>query len=196
VELSKQWAKSANDAEIRLAILECVVQAIDLVEERLTKKKDDFDGQALVADLQPLITKAREKAIGEGGQVDKANRIPQQRQAERIEGDEGREFKTLIVQYRTRKGSSRLDLEVHRVEDVLNESLKRTDNGCCDGNDMGSGTTNIFLQVKDPQRAVKTITEALNKIQRLNGATIALETEEGFEVLWPQSFRGEFNYSY
>jgi hypothetical protein len=101
------------------------------------------------------------------------------------------------VQYRTEGWGSPQDLEKrHKVESLLGESLESTNNGYCDGGDIGSGTINVFLSVLDPNRAAETVTEALREVQLLEGATIALETEEGFEVLWPQDFGGEFSYSY
>lgn len=197
VELSKQWAKNASDAEIRLALLQCLVEAVSLVGEHLTRKGDDFDTRALIADLQPLIADAREKIVSETGQLSELDVSPQGRRAERGEGTEEREYKTMIVQYHTEGWGSLEDLkEYHQVGDILDEYLRQAGNGYCDGDDIGSGTANIFLHVMDPYRATGTIVEALGKAQRLDGATIALETEEGFEVLWPQDFVGEFSYSY
>jgi hypothetical protein len=197
VELSKQWARNASDSEVKLALLQCLVEAISLVGKELIQKGDDFDTQALIADLQPLIADIREKMITETGRISELDVDPRGRRAERREEAERPKYKTLIVQYCTEGWGSPEDLErCHRGENILDEQLRQTDNGYCDGNDIGSGTVNIFLHVLDPYRAMETITETLGKARMLDEATIALEIEEGFQVLWPQDFVGEFSYSY
>lgn len=197
VELSKQWVKNASDSEIKLALLYSLVEAVDLVGKKLTRKGDDFDAPALVADLQILIDDMREKVIGEGGSIRELDVRPRRHQAERFKEIGEQEYKVLIVQYRTEKRFSPGDLEQRqRVENQLDECLKQTGNGYCDGGDIGGGTINVFLHVLDHDRAIETIVEALSKIHLLDGAVIALETEEGFKVLWPQDFVGEFSYSY
>jgi len=195
VELSKQWIKNASDSEIKLALLGSLLEAVDLVGKKLTRKGDDFDAQALIADLQILIDDVREDVIGEGVSIRELDVRPRGHQAERFKEIE--EHKVLIVQYRTEKALSPGDLEQRqRVENVLDECLKQTGNGYCDGGDIGDGTINVFLHVLDLDHAIETIVEALSNIHLLDGAMIALETEEGFKVLWPQEFVGGFSYSY
>lgn len=193
VELSRQWAKNASDAEIRIALLECLIKAVGLVREHL-RDDDDFDAQALVADLETLANQVgadhpglRERVIAE---TTKSQFAPQQ------EIGTG-EHSTLIVQYRTEGWGSLQNLQMRReVESLLDDCLRATGNGYCDGGDIGSGTINIFLEVLDPHRAKDAVVETLRKARLLEGATIAIRTEKGFEVLWPQDFVGEFSYSY
>jgi hypothetical protein len=193
VELGRQWAKSASDAEIRLALLQSLINGVGMVKERL-RDDDDFDAEALVADLKTLANLVgadhpglRERMIAETA---KSISAPQQKAG-------ADDHSTLIVQYRTKGWGSPQDLQMrHKVEFLLDESLKTTANGYCDGGDIGSGTVNIFLFVLDPSRARDTVVEALRTAHLLEGATIAMETDEGFEVVWPQGFVGEFSYSY
>jgi hypothetical protein len=193
LELSRHWAKNASDAEIKLAFLRCLTKAVEMAGERLTRDDDDFDAQALTADLQTVISKLKvdssrscEQAAGD-----------EQVKCESERHEEIREHKTLIVQYRTEGWGSSQDLEMRwTVESLLDECLKSMSNGYCDGGDIGSGTINIFLSVLDPHRATEAVIEALRKAQLLEGATIALEDEEKFEVLWPEGFEGGFSYSY
>ena len=105
------------------------------------------------------------------------------------------DHRTLIVQYRTQGWEPALALEKRRkVEELLNEWLGWTGNGHCDGGDIGGGTINVFLLVVDAYLATKTIIEALKKTRLLSGATIALENEDGFDILWPHDVTREFTY--
>lgn len=194
VELSRQWAKNASDAEIRLALLQCLIKAVGMVRERLTRDDDDFDAQALGADLETLTDQicANHPGLREGVIEETAKRWSRSHQDVRVE-----DHKTLIVQHRTKDWGSPQDLQMrHKMESLLDECLKATGSGYCDGGDIGSGTVNIFLFVLDPHRAKDTVVEALRKAQLLEEVTIAIETDEGFEVLWPQDFVGEFSYWY
>lgn len=192
LELSRQWAKNASDAEIKLAFLRCLTKAVEMARERLTRDDDDFDAQALTADLQTVTSKLK---------VDSSRSYEQAAGDEQVKCQSERheeigEHKTLIVQYRTEGWGSSQDLEMRwTVESLLDECLKSMSNGYCDGGDIGSGTINIFLSVLDPHRATEAVIEALRKAQLLEGATIALEDEEEFEVLWPEGFEGGFSYS-
>jgi hypothetical protein len=193
VELSNQWAKNASDIEIKLALLQSLIRAVGLVRERL-RDDDDFDAEALVADLEALANQvgAEHPGLRERVIAETTKRGPAPRQEAETE-----DHSTLIVQYRTEGWGSPQDLQMrHRVESLLDECLKAAGNGYCDGGDIGSGTINIFLSVLDPNRAKDAVIEALRQAEVLEGATIAIETEEGFTVLWPQGFVGEFSYMY
>jgi len=101
----------------------------------------------------------------------------------------------LIVQYRLAGWGGVDDLQKReRVEDALNDCLGWTGNGYCDGGDIGSGTINAFSFVIDPILATHSIVTALRACNLLDGAIIAVETEQGFNVLWPADFDGEFDY--
>jgi hypothetical protein len=147
--------------------------------------------------------------LGERGETRKV-RVDRWKSAERIIAKEAkkRQFegyheisvdahKSLIVQYRTEGWGSPQDLEKrYAIEDWLNECLGWTGNGHCTGGDIGSGTINIFSYVIDPYIARDEVVGALRKAKLIRGATIALESEDGFEVLWPEDFDGEFAYWY
>lgn len=101
----------------------------------------------------------------------------------------------VIVQFKTdHDWGDSADLEKrHRVEDILNECLGWSGNGHCDGGDIGSGTINAFSFVVDPQLAQETIISALKREGLLEGAIIALDRTDGYEVMWPVDFDGEFS---
>jgi hypothetical protein len=54
VELSREWVKNASDAEIKAALLDCLVRAVEVAKQRLTRKEDDFDAGKLAAELNGL----------------------------------------------------------------------------------------------------------------------------------------------
>jgi predicted DNA-binding WGR domain protein len=100
----------------------------------------------------------------------------------------------MVVQLRTGDAwGDSSDLEkCHRVEGILNECLGWTGNGNCDGSDIGSGTINSYSSVVDPYLAKAAIVQALRENRLLDGAVIAVQREDEYEVLWPNDFRGEF----
>jgi len=109
---------------------------------------------------------------------------------------------SLVVRYYTAGWGSTDDLaKRHRLEEVLDECLQRTNNGGCDGGDIGSGTINIYLEgISDPDRACQDIVNALTLSGDLEGAFVALSNlNEGedsddtpYTVVWPKGFTGEF----
>lgn len=100
----------------------------------------------------------------------------------------------IIVQYKTKdEWGDTADLDKrHEVEGILNECLGWTGNGHCDGGDIGSGEINVFSFVVDPTLAKDAIVKALKKNKLLDGAVIAVQKEDGYEVLWPENFEGKF----
>ena len=135
------------------------------------------------------------------GRLKSAERIiakeAEKRQSEGYQEIPVDDHESLIVQYRTEGWGSSQDLDKrYAVEHQLNECLGWTGNGHCDGGDIGSGTINVFSFVIDPYLARDAVVEALRKAKLLSGAIIALDGEDGFEVLWPEDFDGEFAYWY
>jgi hypothetical protein len=101
----------------------------------------------------------------------------------------------LVVQYRLGSWGESGDLEKrHDVEERLNQCLGWTGNGHCDGGDIGSGTINAYCFVVDPYLARDVIVEDLRRNNFLEGAVIAIDRQDAFEVIWPPDFSGEFNY--
>lgn len=99
------------------------------------------------------------------------------------------ELLELVVQYSYEENEMEATLEKrHNVEDLMNECLGWTDNGSCDGGDIGSGTVNIFNYVIDVETATKTIIEELNNNNLLEGVRIAYLPPEGEEciALYPE----------
>jgi hypothetical protein len=103
----------------------------------------------------------------------------------------------VVVQYQLKTWGSAKDLDkAHKIEDLFNECLGWTGNGFCDGNDIGSGSMNIFSIVVDPHLAVQTMIAELKRRRLLKGAVIAVRKVEGEEedrVVHPPDFEGEFS---
>ena len=101
----------------------------------------------------------------------------------------------IIVQFKTQGvwGDSDDLNKRHRVEDILNECLGWTGNGDCDGGDIGSGTINVFLFVVDPYLAKDSIVAALKQNNLIDGAIIAIDHKDDYEVVWPEDFEGVFS---
>lgn len=104
---------------------------------------------------------------------------------------------TVLVQYKIDGWGTPEDLDKrHAIEEMLNEVLGWTGNGLCDGGDIGSGTMNVCCLVIDPYLASQAIVEELSDHNLLEGALIALELEESFEVLYPENHNTPFAYWY
>ena len=115
--------------------------------------------------------------------------------------DEGyREWPKLtqvVLQYRIEGMGNPKDLKKrHDIEDLMNETLGWTGLGHCDGGDIGKGTINVFCQVVDASVAFTPIRMALAQHNQLKGVAIAVDKEDGFELLWPKDFQGAFAYTY
>lgn len=100
----------------------------------------------------------------------------------------------VVVQYRLKTWGSPADLaKSHKIEGLFNECLGWTGNGRCDGNDIGSGTLNIFSIVVDPDLGAATLVEELRKNRLLRGAVVAVRNGEDYRVVYPARFKGEFS---
>ena len=191
VELSHAWVKNASVEEIKLALLGCLLKGVKDVGSQLNKKDDDFNKQSLAADLEALATQWPGDALAIWDQALKHQKSPVEMHQETPDRQ------TLVVQYRIEGWGSPQDLgRRHAIETLLDEHLRSMKIGYCDGGDIGGGTMNVFLYVTSPRRAAKSIVDTLDRAGLIDGATIALETEDGFKVLWPKGFVGEFSYSY
>lgn len=124
--------------------------------------------------------------------IDRESQEPRTNGYEEIDIDDHAQ---VIVQFKTADAwGDTADLDKrHKVEGILNECLGWTGNGHCDGGDIGSGTINAFSFVVDPHLAKDTIVAALKKNKLIQGAIIAVGNEDGYEVLWPEDFDGEFS---
>ncbi len=100
----------------------------------------------------------------------------------------------VVVQYRLKTWGSPEDLDKgHEVEALFNECLGWTGNGRCDGNDIGSGTLNIFSIVVDPDIAAATLVEALRTKRLLKGAVVVAQVGDEYLVHYPSRFKGKFS---
>jgi hypothetical protein len=106
------------------------------------------------------------------------------------------ELYELIVQYKVESDAGLDDVQLaYQVEEVLNDCLGWTGLGHCDGSDVGDGTLNVYSYVVDPRLACTAVVEELKAAELLNDAVIAYQDHnEEFVVLWPEDFKGDFDY--
>jgi hypothetical protein len=138
-----------------------------------------------VKHLEPQPGKAPEQVIAEVAEKPRARgyaEIPME------------DHYQIVVQYRLKTWGSTRDLDkAQKIEDLFNECLGWTGNGRCDGNDIGSGTMNIFSMVVAPDLGAATLVEELRKNRLLKGAVVAIREGENYRVVYPARFKGEFS---
>ncbi len=99
----------------------------------------------------------------------------------------------IVVQYQLKGWGSAKDLDkAIKIQERFDECLGWTGNGHCDGNDIGSGTMNVFSLVVDPKIGVKTLVAELRKHRWLDGAVVAVQDGDDYHVVHPARFKGEF----
>ncbi len=100
----------------------------------------------------------------------------------------------LVIQYALQGKGSGHDFEKrHAVEELLTSVLGWTGNGEVEGGETQPGRMNVFCHVMDVDVAVRTIVEALDEEDLVDGALIALVREgEEPRVLWPEGHSGPF----
>jgi predicted DNA-binding WGR domain protein len=100
----------------------------------------------------------------------------------------------LVIQYPLQGKGSAHDFEKRKaVEELVTEHLGWTGNGEVEGGETKPGRMNIFCGVMDPEVAARTLVEALEAEELLEGAVIALVPEGAApHVLWPQGGSGTF----
>ena len=103
------------------------------------------------------------------------------------EDPELEEMKPLVVQYALQGKGSGQDFEKrHTVESIINDTLGWTGNGEVEGAETQPGRMNVFFRVMDVEIALRTLREALESEEVLEGATFAEVPDEGEpRVLWP-----------
>jgi hypothetical protein len=64
-----------------------------------------------------------------------------------------------------------------------------------DGHDFGSGEGNIFILTNSPEATLEAVLPVLKDLSRDRDATVAYRAVhgEGYTVLWPKGFNGEFS---
>lgn len=100
----------------------------------------------------------------------------------------------LVVQYPLQGKGTGHDFEKrHAVEELLTDVLGWTGNGEVEGGETQPGRMNVFCHVMEPEVAVRTVVEALDDEDMLEGALIAvIREDEAPRVLWPQDHSGPF----
>lgn len=110
-------------------------------------------------------------------------------------------FQSLILQFQLPSWGDPKDLgERKNIEKLINEKLKETKNGHWKETAFGKGTTNLFFEVIDPDKACRTILDELKKYKNLpcdlkRDVIIALEkSQDNIKILYPKNFIGDFCY--
>ena len=96
----------------------------------------------------------------------------------------------LVLQFR---GDTPQDLdETIALEEELIAALG--DLADVDGNDVGSGETNIFIFTSDPLRTFQQTKPVLEQRQRLQAVTAAYRLVDGedYTVIWPEGSQRKF----
>ncbi|MET0406525.1 MAG: hypothetical protein ABW123_29175 [Cystobacter sp.] len=97
------------------------------------------------------------------------------------------EMAPLVVQYALQGKGSGQDFEKrHHVESIISDTLGWTGNGEVEGAESQPGRMNVYFRVMDVDIALRTLREALESEEALDGAIFASIPEEGEpRVLWP-----------
>jgi hypothetical protein len=80
------------------------------------------------------------------------------------------------------------------LEDALDAQLKESDNGYCDGGDIGNNNINIFLFVNDKKIAIDLIRKVLTKLEMNGKFLIAERLGNNVSVIYPPDHSSQFNY--
>jgi hypothetical protein len=100
----------------------------------------------------------------------------------------------VVVQYQLKGWGAAKDLDkATKIQSLFDECLGWTGNGHCDGNDIGSGSMNIFSDVVDPELGAKRLVAELRKHRLLDGAVVAIREGDDYRVVHPARFKGEFS---
>ena len=49
------WAWAAKDSDLRIALVKCLIQGVEVAKQRLTRESDDFAADKLIADLKTVL---------------------------------------------------------------------------------------------------------------------------------------------
>lgn len=100
----------------------------------------------------------------------------------------------LVLQYPVQgKGSAHDVAKRDAVDELCTDVLGWTGNGEVEGGELKPGRMNLYLQVMDADVAARTLAEALDDEDLLEGAILAVVPEgQPPRVLWPQGFTGTF----
>jgi hypothetical protein len=55
VPLGLTWVWAAKDSDLRVALVKCLIQAVEGAKRRLARKDDDFAADKLIADLKTVL---------------------------------------------------------------------------------------------------------------------------------------------
>lgn len=94
---------------------------------------------------------------------------------------------TLIVQYAVEGKGTGHDLEKRvAVEELLTDALGWTGNGEVEGGELREGQLQVHCRVMDPDAGVRTVVEALDSEDLLEGASVRVSRgDEEPKAVWP-----------
>ncbi len=55
VPLGWAWARAAKDSDLRIALVKCLIQGVEVAKQRMTRKSDDFAADKLIDDLKTVL---------------------------------------------------------------------------------------------------------------------------------------------
>jgi hypothetical protein len=99
---------------------------------------------------------------------------------------------TLVVRYAVEGKGTGHDLEKRvAVEELLTDALGWTGNGEVEGGELREGQLSVHCQVMDPDAGVRTVVEALDSEDLLEGATVLVARgDEEPKAVWPPAPQG------
>jgi len=102
--------------------------------------------------------------------------------------------KQMILQFKIQGHGSPEDLDrLLEMEEKLDDALRRNRSGYVDGNDIGSGTMNLFIFVETWRQGEWFMVEYLKHQPWAKDAVLAKRlANNGYDVLWPEDFEGSF----
>jgi hypothetical protein len=99
----------------------------------------------------------------------------------------------LIVQFKSEQPGLSVE-SFQDLEEVLYGALKRNHSGAVDGNDIGSGTMNIYIVTESWRRAMQVILAHLKHRNIADKVVIAKrDQKDRYVVLWPEGYQETFS---
>jgi predicted DNA-binding WGR domain protein len=100
----------------------------------------------------------------------------------------------VVVQWRKEKWASMNDAKWRdEVESAFDEGLEGKGLGYCDGHTFGGFKVQIFCLVLDAEQGAREMIGALEELERLDGAVVAIREGESYRVVFPPDHQGGFS---
>ncbi|MBI5304892.1 MAG: hypothetical protein HY868_22350 [Chloroflexi bacterium] len=190
VELRMDWVRNANVIDIKLTLLQCLINAAKIAKSRMTRKDDHFESDKLVDDLRAIASVLEKNVSDTTLGVCVTDPLPSSRVSQK---DYQAHQYQLVLQIPEDAVSADT---AFALEEELGRGLSGEHE--MDGNDIGSGTINYFIHTPNPIlafRQIKSIFALKGLLPHLRVAYRDLEDDD-FENLWPENDKRPFKYFY